>query len=85
MSMREKIALAMGRVVANTEVEPRGKWLEAADAVLDALMEPSERMINEGFSEALQCVTQTAYGAGITGDAAQAVWQAMIRAAKEGK
>ena len=33
---RARVASAIMRVVANADVEPKGKWLEAADAAIEA-------------------------------------------------
>ena len=47
--MREKVALAIGRVCWGGEVEPKGNWLKAADAAIAALREPTAQMLGAGY------------------------------------
>lgn len=93
MNMREKLARAIYDSEGNQVQEPGQKWrpmrldeepaedqqryYEAADAVLDALMEPTEGMQEEGFKQ---------YGSGAYDvSSPEVVFTSMIRAAKEGK
>lgn len=46
MTKLEEIALAIGRVVARTEVEPRKAWLEAARVAVEELREPSTAVLD---------------------------------------
>ena len=78
MNMRERAALALGAVITGGEVQPKGKWLEAVDAVLAVMREPSEEVKDAGrlrftgdFSEWTIDITPG--------------FQAMIRAIKSGK
>ena len=82
MTMREKMARAMhdrmnarfgtDSVWDSAEQSVKDKFLDYADAALDALMEPTEGMIMaSGDWQLAVSITDT--------------WAAMIRAAKEGK
>lgn len=95
MSMREKIALAVANADDNSHVViGRGAFTNAewkgfekiADAVLDALLEPTIGMVSEG--------QDAVYNGGaspgpvhipMTTCSFSVIFQAMIRAAKEGK
>lgn len=96
MNMREKIARAIRDKAAEIEVrkgcdsDPMIHASEFADAVLDALMEPTEDMINA--STATPQVRDIDWvsallGTGISSaeDVALASYRAMIQAARDGK
>ncbi len=93
--MREKIARALwdsreARMPAFTRRAPdeqdfvTGAWqlaLDDADAVLAALMEPSEAMLEAGMYDCEQCGTCDMWR---ELGSPEGIWQAMIRAAGEG-
>lgn len=87
MSMREKIARAIyhsqprNRTFDLLKVEYQRQYLRKADAVLDALMEPTEGMITEGFA-----VNSDDIGQPERAKRGQVrVFRAMIQAARDGE
>lgn len=84
MSMREKIARALQANGAE------GSWtdlLSDADAALDALLEPTEGMVEDGQVEVNLLENPEPPNAFkfLSNDEVVLIWQAMVRAAQEGK
>jgi hypothetical protein len=88
MTMREKIARAACEAghhaswpegTSYTNRDEQRAWFKIADAVLDALMEPTEGMVKAGVDadEQLEWAASDA--------AVPEVFKAMIKAAQEGK
>lgn len=98
-SMREKLASKLFKAQHGYEAAenlfagpyadmgPIGKAMMLADAALDALMEPTEGMIDEGQNEVnlLEAPDPPNAFEFLSTDEVTSIWQAMVAAAKEGK
>lgn len=86
MNMREKIAMRLVALYEQTDGPLDG--LTEADAVLDALMEPTENMLEAGWISASDYEDRNPHEGFLIPDndpVSMFVFRAMIQAAKEGK
>lgn len=85
MNMREKIARAIARAVDEEMYWDSPAFLRAADNALNALMEPTEEMVFAGHGPLEASVGLINGEFYFDAEGPHHTFQAMIRAAKEGK
>lgn len=88
--VRERLARILWKRYLTDEAATEERWqtqkrhyLADVDAILNALSEPSEEMLKAG-DEALSLCWSLEHGEGLDDNPPEPIWQAMIKAAKEG-